>query len=183
MEYDANIQQKVESIIHRTEEVFRLIPEDYIMMLEDDVIINHKITDYFKHDINGFCPNFYTSGMIQAIGNKYPTIHTGKTYRWSGHGGSVIDRKRMLICLENRDIVKDLVHNWIDYKLATNICHDYFLSLLINVNGGTIGGYEGHGDHSDGINKNLSVQHQYKYWYGKDLPDDKKFMVSDQKRT
>lgn len=179
MKYDIDIQRKVESIIGRLEEVLSLIPEEYVMMLEDDVIINHKITDDFKYDINGFCPNHYTSEMINAIGYKYQTIHAGKIYKWSGHGGSVINREMMLLCLDKKNVANDLVRNWANYKLSSNICLDYFISLLINVCEGTIGAYKGHGDHYQGINENLSVQHQYKFWYEKQLPNEKKYLVSE----
>ena len=45
------------ALLYRIQKVFSLIPEDFIMWLEDDVCVNGVIQDIFRFNINGFCPN------------------------------------------------------------------------------------------------------------------------------
>ena len=41
-------------LIDRVVNAFKLCKEEYVMWLEDDVVINNMITDTFKYHINGF---------------------------------------------------------------------------------------------------------------------------------
>lgn len=52
-------------LIERIKKVFNLIQEDYVMWLEDDVVINNIITDDFHYDLNGFCPNEIPINQLQ----------------------------------------------------------------------------------------------------------------------
>jgi hypothetical protein len=51
--------------------------------------------------------------------------------------------------------------------------------LIIILNKGTIGPYDGHNDSHHGINNNLCVQHQFKHFYNKELPDNLKYLVNE----
>jgi hypothetical protein len=165
-------------IIERFNAAFNLIKEDYVMSLEDDVSINGKITDVFNYDINGFCPNTYNSNMINGLNPKYTHIrHTG-LYRWSGHGGCVFHKNNILRYFENTDIILDVLINWQKYHLTEDICHDFLFSLLVNLNGGTIGPYEGHFDCGGWLNLDIKVQHQYKVWYGLPLPQELQYLCN-----
>ena len=170
--------ENVNKIIERFIIGFNLIKEDYIMWLEDDVSINGKIVDSFKYDINGFCPNVYNVNMINGLNQTYKNINHDNTYRWSGHGGSVFNKSNLLSYFENKEIINDLLINWKKYNLTIDICHDYFISLLVNLHNGTIGPYEGHNDGYNGLDSNIIIQHQYKSWYNITLPLELEYMIS-----
>jgi len=164
--------ENVNKIIKRFETAFRLIPEDFVMWLEDDVVINNKITDSFRYDINGFCPNRYNNSMIDGLNQTYDFITRGNLYRWSGHGGSVFNKSNLLRYFENKEIINDTLINWKKYNLTDDICHDFFISLLVNLNKGTIGIYNGHNDGFNGLDVTIDVQHQYKVWYKVPMSDE-----------
>jgi len=164
--------ENVNKIIKRFETAFRLIPEDFVMWLEDDVVINNKITDSFRYDINGFCPNRYNNSMIDGLNQTYDFITRGNLYRWSGHGGSVFNKSNLLRYFENKEIINDTLINWKKYNLTDDICHDFFISLLVNLNRGTIGIYNGHNDGYNGLDVTIDVQHQYKVWYKVPMSDE-----------
>jgi hypothetical protein len=168
----------VHKMIDRYTEAFLLIKEDYIMWLEDDVSINEKITDTFKYDINGFCPNMYNDKMINRLNQTYDCIKKENIYRWSGHGGSIFNKSNILKYFENKDIINDILINWKKYNLPKDICQDFFISLLVNTNCGTIGTYKGHQDGYNGLDSYIQVQHQYKVWYNIPLPTELQHLVS-----
>lgn len=172
------VKNKVYNTIDRFTNAFNLIKEDYVMWLEDDVIINNKVTDTFKFDINGFCPNKYPLNMKIELNKTYPSLNIDNTYRWSGHGGSIINRKTMLDCFKNKNIIDDILINWKKYNLTDDICHDFLFSLIVNLNNGTIGPYNGHyDDYSNEINTDIVVQHQYKKYYKYEMPNELKNLV------
>ena len=68
---------------------------------------------------------------------------------------------------------EEISENWLNYhpKTITEVPHDYLLSIIVILGGGTIGHYRDHYD------KRGDVIHQYKKYYGKKLPDDIKNLV------
>jgi hypothetical protein len=160
-------------LIERIIKVFHLIKEDYIMWLEDDVCINNRIQDMFKYDLNGFAPNTFLEFQIKELQKKYILNDSNKR---TGHGGSVY-HKNFLKYLQNKDIINDLLINWTKYKLSSNICQDELFSLIILLNKGTIGSYDGHYDCSF-KNDKIIVQHQYKCWYKYPMPESLKHLVN-----
>lgn len=159
--------------IKRTADGFQLITEPYVMILEDDVSINHKITDTFKYDLNGFCPNQIN---IEGLKHKYPILNKANTYRFSGHGGSIYNKQSFLAAIQNKEIIHDLLTNWSTYNFCSNICQDLLWSILIILNGGTVGPYHGHYDCSY-LNEQIVVQHQYKVYYNVNMPQQLKYLV------
>lgn len=159
--------KNVVKLLDRIQQAFQLIPEDYIMWLEDDVVVNQVITDTFRYDINGFCPNTYSPETVRAL-----KCLKNDTYRWSGHGGSVFHKENLVTYLGNKPMVEDVLENWTQYKLTTNFCQDFVISLLVNLQDGTIGPYEGHADGYHGLNPFIKIQHQYKVWYHVPLPQE-----------
>ena len=159
-------------MIERMNLVFSLVKEEYVMWLEDDVSINSKLEDEFKYDLNGYCPNLVSNFWnINEISYKYKCIEPIKQYAWCGHGGSVFHKQNFINCLKNVDIIDDILINWINYKFPTTLAQDFFFSMIILLNSGTIGYYNGHMDCAY-LNKNIKVQHQYKRYYGIDLPEE-----------
>ena len=162
---------KSHTLIERMEKVFPLIKEEYIMWLEDDVRVNDLIQEPFRYDLNGHCPNQFTWNIDKT---KYP-LHG--VYHWSGHGGSVYHKEKLLSYFKNKTVIQDVLVNWKKYNLTSNICHDFFWSLIITLQGGTVGPYKGHAD-CYYKNENIRVQHQYKVWYNVPMPKELAHLVN-----
>jgi len=167
---EGDYRQSAYTLLENIKKAFQLIPEEYVMWLEDDVTINAPITDRFRYDINGYCPNVYSVETMYSLSKTYPIKN--RNYRWSGHGGSVYHKNKLISSMENKTILDDVLVNWVQYKLTADICHDFLLSLLVNLQDGTIGPYEGHTDEHRGLNPSIKVQHQYKAWYNTPLPPE-----------
>jgi hypothetical protein len=115
---------------------------------------------------------------LLELSKKYPNININKIYRYSGHGGSVFHKKTLLKTFENESVTVDILSNWKKYNLHSNICDDYLFSILIILNNGTVGPYNGHCDaYGNVINENIHVQHQYKKWYGMELPEELQTLI------
>jgi hypothetical protein len=155
------------NLITRLLNVTSLIKEDYIMWLEDDVKINNQITDIFRHDLNGFCPNTFRPDLISNLIKEGIHLNENTTYRWSGHGGSVFKKDTLVECLNDSKIINFLLKNWIMLGFD-ELASDFFISLLINIHKGTIGPYDGHADcgHELDPSNRICVQHQFKKYYG-----------------
>jgi len=101
--YDKNINavhvetyetNKLKMMLKRLEECISMIPEEYVLLLEDDVFVNGRITDTFMYDINGYCPNRFNSATIEHLSTKYIHLDIHADYVWSGHGGSVYKKRQ-----------------------------------------------------------------------------------------
>jgi hypothetical protein len=156
-------------LIERIEKVFSLIPENYVMWLEDDVCVNGVIQDMFRYDLNGYCTNVLNDYWKVE---KYP--FKGVKY-WSGHGGSVYRKEGLLTHFKNKPLIHDILKHW----KTDVIYHDLFWSLIITLNGGTVGPYEGHAD-CGYKNESITAQHQYKVWYGVPMPKVLSHLVSQE---
>lgn len=164
-------------LIERISSAFLLIKEDYIMWLEDDVIINGRIIDNFQYDINGFCPNTIVTRLLCS---RFKNLDPNRKYPFSGHGGTVFNKTNTLSSFLREDIIDEVGLNWLNYDLPTTAAQDYLFSILVTLNGGTVGPYGGHADrHDNQIDPRITVQHQYKRWYGVLMPDELKHLVAD----
>jgi len=163
-------------LIERVVNAFKLCKEEYVMWLEDDVHINNMITDTFKYDINGFCPNRYLDFQLVELNKKYD-IDINFDYRFCGHGGSVFHKDFFISSMDNKLIIRDVLENWVNYKFPTDIGQDFLFSLIVTLCGGKIGPYNGHYDYYHGINRAIDVQHQFKQLYNLPLPDELKHLV------
>ena len=164
-------------LIRRFKTALSFMKEEYMMWLEDDVSVNQKITDTFRYDLNGFCPNSLSSTTINKMKETYSFLDMNKKYSFSGHGGSVFHVANMLKYLEKKEYVEDVMLQWKNYHLCSNVCQDLFFSILIHLNQGTVGSYEGHYDcyfH----NPLIPVQHQYKVFYKVPLPKELQHLCS-----
>ena len=157
-----------------------LCDEEYIMWLEDDVRVNSKIMDTFQYDLNGFCPNVFLKGQIEKYSVDFPILNNDTIYKFSGHGGSVFKKNKLIECFNNNSVTDILFDNWKNYGIH-EFAHDFVLSLLIHINKGTVGSYEGHYDSTQEIVNvdHLRIQHQFKRYYGVPLPTDKLHLVDE----
>jgi len=166
--------QNMYRLIERVRNAFLLVKEDYVMWLEDDVVIRNLIRDDLKYDLNGFCPNTFSQSTITKLKENYPYLEE-REYRFSGHGGSIFQKKSLLESFGNETVIHDLLQRWLEYGFD-ELCQDVFFSLVLILNKKTVGPYAGHGD-SCFENTNLIVQHQYKVFYGISMPDQLKHLV------
>lgn len=157
--------------IRRLKTALSLTKEEYLMWLEDDVSVNQRITDTFRYDLNGWCSNIVPGIMIEQLKQKYFSLGLENNYHYCGHGGSVFHVSNMLKYLENTEMVEDSMNYWKIYRCPTNVGQDLFFSILIHLNQGLIGYYDGHNDCYK-YNPNIKVQHQYKVFYGIPLPEE-----------
>lgn len=178
MEQGAHVQW-ANQLMDRLYTCFSKIKEDYVLWLEDDVLVNRVMNGPFSSDINGFNPNQYWKSMCEALSKTYPTIQPDGVYTWSGGGGSIYNKSKMLAYFEKRDIINDLVIHWRSYQLTSNIVFDFLLSLLTNIQSGTVGLYRGTGDGPcHAADHLLENQHQYKHYYGVPMPVELSHLVS-----
>jgi hypothetical protein len=149
-----------------------------LVEIGDDFIIEINAMlierDDLKYDLNGFCPNTFSHSTISKLKENHPFLEE-KEYRFSGHGGSIFQKKSLLGSFENETVIHDLLQRWLEYGFD-ELCQDVFFSLVLILNKKTVGPYAGHGD-SCFENTNLIVQHQYKVFYGIPLPDKLKHLV------
>ena len=165
-------------LIERIVNAFELCNEKYVMWLEDDVSINKPIVDTFMYEINGFCPNRISDESIQRLQKKY-NLDTNKKYYFTGHGGSVFNKNFFIECMKKKELILDIIENWVYYQFPSDIAQDFLFSVIITLYGGSIGPYQGHYDGYNGLNTDITVQHQYKVWYKIPLPDNLKHLIKE----
>lgn len=166
-------------LLKRIKTAFSLIPEDYILWMEDDVTFTKPITDTFKYAINGHCPNRLIDVWVHHLSKKYDVIKEGGDYRFSGHGGSVFNKHLVLHALSNQPVIDDVLKNWVQWEFPSELIADFFMSMVVRLSGYQIGPYHGHCDFLGYINPDMSVHHQYKVFYGQSLPNELSHMASD----
>ena len=165
-------------VLQHMQSMFSLVKEDYILWLEDDLSINHMISDTCSNDINGYNPNQYWTNMKMELSKKYAHINPSNKYTWSGGGGSIFNKNTMLHYLKNEEIIDDILINWTNYDLTREIVCDFLLSLIVHLNNGTVGALNGMQDGArDIIDMSLAIQHQYKRYYNVTIPDELAYLV------
>ena len=167
--------QWLNKLLGRLSYGFAQVKEDYFIWLEDDVSVNNIVNDDLNCDINGYNPNSYWHSMLVKLNQKYPIIDINKYYTWSGGGGSIFNKNKILKYLENTEIINDVAFNWYDYNLTRNIVCDFFLSLITHLNGGTVGPLNNHYD-CYYYNPNIDIQHQFKIYYNIEMPAELKYL-------
>lgn len=159
--YKENIYGLIERIINACS----LIHEEYVMWLEDDVYVHKPSITPLSYELNGYCPNTIAPNHFIALKKSFYTLNTLSEMRISGHGGSIFLKVSLVKSLGDVYSINTLLNNWSAYfGQQANLCHDLFISILLYINGYTIGPLEGHDDSSE-FNSNLSIQHQYKKYY------------------
>jgi hypothetical protein len=165
-------------LLERVRKCFSLCKEDYVIWLEDDVFIHDKINDNFYYDMNGYSPNTISKSHLYELSKTYKNIDINKEYRFTGHGGTIFHKNRFIEYSKNTEIINDLLINWKRYGYS-ELAQDFFFSLLVTLQNGTIGPYNGHGEFNS--HTNITVRHQYKDFYGIQMPDNIKYLVKDTK--
>lgn len=153
------------------------IKEDYIMILEDDVIIYDAVTE-LHFDLNGV-------NKGEKIGKKVTKFlktrnshipKRMKNYFYGGFGGAILNKK---ILLDNQNSIKDAIATIDKYMEAPRkgiYVTDLWISLLYLYFGASAGHYRGLVEKwyktyffRKYILKNIKTLHQYKNFYNKEL--------------
>jgi hypothetical protein len=164
-------------LIERFYNAYSLIKEEYVLLLEDDVIINKPVNHIFTADINGNCVNVFSNEIIEEFSKNYKHIDVSKKYYFSGAGGSIMHRSNMMKYMQNKEIINDILFNWKKYFLPIDICQDFLFSCIATLNNGTIDWCRETGDWFYGINPEIAVQHQFKQLYNVPLPQELQHLV------
>lgn len=171
---DDKYKLKVYGLIERILYACSLIKEEYIMWLEDDVYIHRPSPLSLQYDLNGYCPNTISSNHFMTLKGDFPNLNN--EIRISGHGGSIYKKDSLVKSLINTNPINTLLDNWqIYFSPEANLCQDLFISILLHINGYSIGPLEGHGDSSE-LDSNFTIQHQYKKYYGIPMPEELSYL-------
>ncbi len=158
------------------------IKEDYIIILEDDVLIFNKIKN-LNFDLNGINKNENLGEeLTEFLKTKNKSIPKNiKNYYFGGCGGAII-RKDFIINNfkpENFKKIVEELEKHIKGKHAGTYFSDFWLTIFILYYGGTIGQYDDYcekwyGDYwfRKNILKNISVLHQEKKYYNYKLTEE-----------
>lgn len=160
--------------------VAKNIQEDYLIILEDDVKVLSKVKK-LKFDLNGV----NKSERMGENMTKFLKNHGAKipkdcsNYFYGGCGGAILKKDFVLKNLnpENIDIAMDELSKYLDSRHLGHFHSDYWLSILTLYYGGTIGQYSGFCERVRErrifwfkfLLGKISVLHQYKKYYNKEL--------------
>jgi len=166
----------MKKLIKRVCNAYRLIKEDYVMWLEDDVLLKGKITDTFEYDMNGQSFNNINHIRMDDVIKDFPFIDKTNIYFRNGQGGTVFHKEKCIQYFENEVLVNKILDKYESYSCPWY--QDFLFSFIVILSEGTIGPYYGHGDTSAYlICDHLCVQHLHKEYYNIELPDGLRHLV------
>lgn len=183
-ENDEQYFNQTKKLIQRIIDAFKLLNCEYVLFLEDDVKVHNAIPNELlnkKRELYGNNPNTICKEMMDIFQQTYPFIES-RLYHYSGHGGSFYKRDSCIEIFSNEKIVNDIIKAFTTYRgtlLPTNINQDQVFSLAIILSGGHVEKIIGHIDidtpyKPQGLCFN---QHQFKYYYNKELPPELQHLV------
>jgi hypothetical protein len=156
----------------------------YIILLEDDVLIQNKIyTNKYKGAINGAVINrlpdmlfnyYYRNHNVTPPSNKF----------FCGHGGSLFNRSQLLECLTSGDMIEKAIESYIACNIMNGvIIHDIFFSMLVILKGYDIVNMDEHMEvdtHKYTKNRNACpILHQVKDYYNIPMPTELAHLVKE----
>jgi hypothetical protein len=163
-------------LLKRMLDAFERIDSEYILLLEDDVIVHNTIciprsdAALFGNHVNPFSPQVLVHLAIQLL-SPYSC--------YTGHGGSVYRRAPFLNYLRNNEGIDYVVGMFSQFRgthLPKNINLDQLMSLVVFYNGGQLHPLPGHID-DDEWNPDCRIQHQYKKNYNTPMPKELEHLV------
>jgi hypothetical protein len=176
---DKLYKQKILEVYQRFLESIRQLECKYFIFLEDDVLIHRPLKNITDDDLQGACINKINPKVLEMLKLNYSDINPINNY-FSGHGGSLYKRETIMRIFEDKELVNTVIDLSLQYRgniFCINMCFDFFVSIMIYCLGGTIVPLEGHID-CHYWNNNCIIQHQFKVYYNKDMPEDIRWMVN-----
>jgi hypothetical protein len=169
-------EEDLVEFLWRLVEAARVISDDYIMLLEDDVWVLKPATD-LRYDLNGV--NKRTKiGPKATLYLKSRTSHIPadvQNYHYGGCGGTIVKKKFILDHFGDIEAVRFAVRKIREHSEGV-FCRqydaDYYLSNMILFYGGSIGPYAGFCETfyrsylvRRYVLRNIETLHQYKEYY------------------
>jgi hypothetical protein len=172
--------------LNRFKESLYKIKEDYIMMMEDDVLTMGKIDEELFYDMNGICePKTYLGfRMTQFLKtkNRYLPLFSFR-HPYSCYGGTIIKKSAALKYLNNEENIIKILEKY-ERKPIPYYASDKWMTLIMLYNGASIGPYNGYCETRSpiyierlNIKKDIKILHQYKEIYNKELTKEEKEML------
>ncbi len=171
------------SWLHRLVDAAKYIKEDYILLLEDDVLVMDVVRQQLPFTINGNNPAMQlgrNETKFLKKRNKSIPFWT-RNYYWGGFGGCIV--KKSFILEHFTDVEGDIE------KIRPHVHWDKFvsdiwISLLVLYHGGTIGPFKGlcetwYVDFDKRKNElhDISILHQYKDLYETPIDEEDKKLL------
>jgi len=137
-------RNKIITWVNRLLDAAKIIPDDYIMILEDDVRI-YKPVESLRYDCNGINTEVRIgSRLTEFLKTRNSTIPKDCTnYYFGGCGGAIINKQFILDNIKDIDETITILESYQDEKMRGQYVSDYWISILILYHGGSLGPYEG----------------------------------------
>lgn len=150
--------------------------EDYIMLLEDDVVVRRPITSALPFDINGANTKEFLGRKMEAYLQSQGVVGTGKGGRifYGGCGGALFKKSFILEHFSDRAAVEKILTACEPYREGRHLTFystDYWISVLTYYVGGTIGNYDG-----------FAEQWQWDVWLRKNIFNSIEVLHQDKSR-
>lgn len=151
------------------------LDEDYIIILEDDVVIFSRINlEKLSAKINGCNKNEFLNKNVESIlMNNGINLPSQKGFYYGACGGSILDVQFFKKALKDKSSTEKIVNFYCSISPKDTWASDTILSFICYAYGGNIKQYEGYcetwyPDYKDLISSgNVKVLHQYKDLYEK----------------
>jgi|GEM_PF-3558093 len=177
-------KEKLLNWLKRLRKAAEVIKEDYILIMEDDVLVLNQVKGPLNYTVNGINPDVRLGMRItKMLKKRNKSIPFWKlNYYWGGFGGCIVDRK---FILENFNDNLDKDFDYLKkYSNVDTYTTDAWLSIFTLFYGGTIGQYSGLCEtwwksykERMTVLHDIEILHQYKEIYGKALSvEDKKIL-------
>lgn len=158
----------------------------FIIKLEDDLDIRGSIdVSNLKGAINGPTLHKLPMDIFNQFNNYYPEYKLSPIINdvfFSGHGGCIFDRKKIVDCLMKKNIIEKIIDLYINLRILNGyLIDDVFFSILVIVCGYTIYTTEHQLElkyfFSQKDDPKYVVLHDYKEYYDQPMPKELEYLV------
>lgn len=171
---------RFDELLGLMEWVFRRSKADYVMMLEDDVVIQGPIDEsVLRGTINGPKVNVVPAYFFEKYADLMPPGGVGDR-RYSGHGGCLFHRQTFLDCLKRREELLPFDFSFWGANVKQTM-GDVFYSLLVLLCGHTIEENPQHLEYhyAPHMASRAAIVHQMKDLYGQKLAPELAHLVTN----
>jgi len=184
-------RQDIIEWIARLVEAAKNTKGEYLLLLEDDVVVLKKIESQLPYDINGANKKEFLGEKMEEyllrMGKNAPTKKN--RFFYGGCGGSIFKASFLVKNFSDHKLIESIIVELEPYREGRHLeiySTDYWISLLTYYVGGTIGRYNGFCEKWERvywwrkyIMKNIEVVHQDKTFYNKPLLKREKQLLGE----